>query len=120
MTPTGNIPQKYVWEFPGNPTNAAISILNPPKGAIVIDSTTGEIYLKTTGYANNSGFYAIMAHIAQAIATANSAATDAASALALLGNKMSRTGSDATLPSSDPLEGGALWSDTNTVKVSAG
>ncbi len=56
MTPTGNIPQKYVWEFPGNPTNASTSIINPPLGAFVVSTTDGAWYRKTTGYGDNTGY----------------------------------------------------------------
>lgn len=58
-TPQGNIPDRYIWEFSGNPTNALVSMINPPRGALVIDSTTGNVYRKTTGYADNSGFVAL-------------------------------------------------------------
>lgn len=56
MTPQGNIPQKYIWEFAGNPANANLSIINPPKGALVINNLNGDVYRKTTGYGDNSGF----------------------------------------------------------------
>lgn len=56
MNQQGNIPGKYIWEFAGNPTGIPTSVINPPLGALVVDSTTGTIYRKTTGYANNSGF----------------------------------------------------------------
>lgn len=52
----GNTPQKYVWEVAGNPTNISLSIINPPIGALVIDSATGNWYRKTTSYGDNSGF----------------------------------------------------------------
>lgn len=56
MSAAGNIPQKYVYEFAGNPTNVSTSILNPPKGALVINNTNGDWYRKTTGYGDNSGY----------------------------------------------------------------
>lgn len=59
MNQQGNIPGKYIWQFAGNPTGISTSVINPPLGALVVDSTTGAIYRKTTGYGNNSGFVAL-------------------------------------------------------------
>lgn len=59
-TPTGNIPQKYIWEFPGDPTNVGTSVINPPKGALIISTSDGAWYRKTTGYGDNSGYSLVL------------------------------------------------------------
>lgn len=87
----GNIPQKYVWEFAGNPTNASLSIINPPKGALVIDNATGNLYRKTTGYGDNSGFALFTAAAATTITyastiTPNSGVTQIANVGTLTGD----------------------------------
>lgn len=112
MSATGNTPNRYVWEFPGNPTNASLSIINPPKGALVVDNTTGELYIKTTGYADNSGYFAVMGAIQNAAAAANNALTG-------LDGKINQAGDNAALPTADPLSQNALWNDAGAVKVSS-
>lgn len=58
-TPQGNVPQKYIWQFVGDPTNALVSQINPPKGALVINNLNGDVYRKTTEYGDNSGYLII-------------------------------------------------------------
>jgi len=50
---TGNV---YIYEWDGNPTNVQIEALNPPIGAKVIDSMTGNWYRKTSPLNDNSGY----------------------------------------------------------------
>jgi len=44
----------YTW--PGNPTNVSVTEINPPLGALVIDTTTPAIWQKTTALGDNSGY----------------------------------------------------------------
>jgi len=62
---TGNTGNPFIYEWAGNPTNANIKALNPPQGALVIDTTTGNWYRKTSA-GNNSG-YALVSDSSTAI-----------------------------------------------------
>lgn len=52
--------QKYIFEYAGDPTGISTAIVNPPKGALVINNLTGDWYQKTTGYGDNSGYVLIL------------------------------------------------------------
>ncbi len=53
--PSGQVDQ-LIWVYTGNPANVSTSIINPPKGALVIDTTNAVVRLKTTGLGDNSGY----------------------------------------------------------------
>lgn len=120
MNPQGNTPNRFIWESAGSPINVSTSILNPPKGALVIDYVNAEIYFKTSNYGDNSGYVGILGLINGAIGAATNAGILAQQAIDALPGKMNATGNNAALPTSDPVILGDLWSDTNTVKTSAG
>lgn len=54
----GNSGVALVYYYPGNPTNVALTIINPPLGSLVIDYTTPTLWVKTTAAGDNSGYAA--------------------------------------------------------------
>lgn len=53
---SGNSGVAGLFYFSGSPLNASVSILNPEKGALVIDYTNAALYQKTSVSGDNSGY----------------------------------------------------------------
>lgn len=56
MPNPGNASLPLLWYYPGNPTNVATAIINPPLGSLVIDYVTPSLWVKTTAQGDNSGY----------------------------------------------------------------
>lgn len=56
MALPGNSSLPLLYFYPGNPTNVALSIINPPLGSLVIDYSTPSLWVKTTAQGDNSGY----------------------------------------------------------------
>lgn len=56
MSHIGNQPDKYIYEYIGDPTGVSIRVINPPRGAMVINRLTGARYRKTSQLNDNSGY----------------------------------------------------------------
>lgn len=55
---TGNVAQ-FIAIFAGDPTGVDVSIFNPPKGALILDSTGVSLRWKTSELGDNSGYQQI-------------------------------------------------------------
>ena len=52
----------YAWS--GTPVNAPVTAIDPPKGALVIDTTNGTLYQKTGAPGSNAS-YSLVTAVAQ-------------------------------------------------------
>lgn len=52
----GNTGNPYIYTFAGDPTSAATASLNPPKGALIYDTTNNVWRLKTSALGSNAGY----------------------------------------------------------------
>lgn len=59
MSNVGNTLGKFLYQYPGNPTNVSLKVLDPPRGAIVVDPDSGDLWRKTSQKGDNSGYSAI-------------------------------------------------------------